>query len=64
MLIINVKDSDSIDKALKQYKKKVQQTRLINEIRGRKAFIKPSVKRRTEILKAAYRTKKKREMEG
>ena len=58
MLIIEVKDTENIDRALKRYKRKVQNTRLIKEIRRRREFVKPSVKRRNEILKAEYRNKK------
>ena len=58
MLIIEVKDTESIDRALKRYKRKVQNVRLIQELRRRKEFVKPSVQRRNQILKAVYRTKK------
>ena len=61
MLIIEVKESESIDRALKRYKRKVQNVRLIQELRRRKEFVKPSVSRRNEILKAVYRTKKQTE---
>jgi small subunit ribosomal protein S21 len=54
MLIIEVKDSESIDRALKNYKRKVQRTKLIKEVRQRKHFVKPSIGRREEILKATY----------
>ena len=56
MLIIDVKDS--IEKALKQYKRKVKQTGILKEVRQRKQYEKPSVKRRTEVLKAVYKQKK------
>jgi len=55
MLIINVKSDESIDRALKRYKRKFKQTRLLKEIRRRKHFVKPSVERRNEVLNAAYR---------
>lgn len=55
MLIIDVKDSESLDKALKQYKKKFEKAGILKELRNRQAFTKPSVERRTEILKAEYR---------
>ena len=55
MLIINVKSDESIDRALKRYKRKFKQTRLLKEIRRRKRFIKPSVERRNEVLNATYR---------
>ena len=58
MLIIEVKDSENIDKALKRYKRKFQSTRLMRELRSRKEFVKPSVERRKEILKAKYKSKK------
>lgn len=55
MLIIDTGDSDSIDKALKKYKKKFEKAGLLKELRGRQHFVKPSIKRRTEILRAAYK---------
>lgn len=58
MLIINVKDDESIDRALKRYKKKFQSVGLIKELRRRKHFTKPSVVRRNEVLSAAYRQQK------
>ncbi len=57
MLIINVKDEESIERALKRYKRKFQRTGLLKEIRRRKNFTKPSVRRRNEILNAEYRQK-------
>jgi len=57
MLIINVKSEESIDRALKRYKRKFKQTRTLKELRRRKHFVKPSVQRRNEILNAEYREK-------
>ncbi|MGA0257905.1 MAG: 30S ribosomal protein S21 [Saprospiraceae bacterium] len=57
MLIINVKSDESIDRALKRYKRKFKKTRVLKELRNRKNFTKPSVKRRNEILNAEYRQK-------
>jgi small subunit ribosomal protein S21 len=57
MLIISIKEEESIDRALKRYKRKVQSTKLIKELRNRKHFQKPSVMRRHEILNATYREK-------
>ena len=54
MLIIDVKDSESIDKALKKYKKKFEKARILKELRSRKHFTKPSIKRRAVVLKAVY----------
>lgn len=55
MLILDAKDCENIDKALKKYKKKFEKSRTLNQLRTRQAFIKPSITRRKEILKAAYR---------
>jgi len=55
MLIINVKEEESIDRALKRYKRKFQSTGLLKEVRRRKNFTKPSVERRNMILNAVYR---------
>ena len=57
MLIINIKENESIDKALKRFKKKFEKTGVLKELRARTAFEKPSVTRRTQVLKAAYRQK-------
>jgi len=55
MLIIDSKDCENIDKALKKYKKKYEKTNVMKQLRGRKEFIKPSVSRRQEIIRAAYK---------
>jgi small subunit ribosomal protein S21 len=58
MIIINVKDGEPIDKALRRYKRKHRDIGVIKEVRKRKHFTKPSVKRRNEVLKARYRMEK------
>jgi small subunit ribosomal protein S21 len=55
MLIINVKEEESIDRALKRYKRKHQATGVIKELRKRKNFEKPSVEKRNEVLNAEYK---------
>ena len=60
MLIIDSKDCENIDKALKKYKKKFEKSRVLLQLRERQAFIKPSIRRRTEMLKAVY----KQQLEG
>ena len=54
MLIINVKENESIDRALKRFKKKFEKTGVLRELRSRTAFTKPSIARREEVLKAKY----------
>ena len=58
MLIIEVKSSEGIERALRRYRRKHRDTKLRNELRERKQFTKPSVKRRHEVLKAIYKQKK------
>ena len=55
MIIVNVKENESIDKALKRFKKKFEKTGVLKELRSRTAYEKPSVRRRNEIIRAAYR---------
>jgi len=56
MLIIEVKDG--IDKALKRYKRKFESTKILKQLRERKEFTKPSIKKRNEIKKAIHVKKK------
>ena len=61
MLIIPVKEGDSIERALKKYKKKFEKVGTVKELRARQYFEKPSVARREEVLKAAYKQKMQEE---
>ena len=58
MLIIDVKENDTIDRALKKYKRKFEKSGTLKELRRRKAFTKPSIERRTVVLKAVYKEEK------
>ena len=62
MLIIDARESDSLDKALKKYKRKFERAQVLRELRARKAYTKPSVARRTQKLKAEYRDQITREI--
>lgn len=55
MIIINVKEGESLDKALKRFKKKFQKIGVLSELRARQAFEKKSVTRRTQVKKAIYK---------
>jgi small subunit ribosomal protein S21 len=54
MIIVPVKEGESIDKALKKLKRKFEKTGVVKELRERQKFTKPSVVRREERLKAIY----------
>ncbi len=62
MLIIEVKDTEQLSNALKRLRRKVRDTKLIQELRRRKHFTKPSITRRTEMLKAEYIERKNASM--
>jgi small subunit ribosomal protein S21 len=55
MLIIDSKECENIDKALRKYKKKYEKSRILNQLRARQSFTKPSVVKRARVLKAIYR---------
>lgn len=54
MIIIPVKEGESIDRALKRYKRKYEKTGVVKELRNRQKFTKPSVVKRDRLLKAIY----------
>ncbi|ADY52823.1 ribosomal protein S21 [Pseudopedobacter saltans DSM 12145] len=55
MIIINIKEGESIDRALKRFKKKFEKTGVLRELRNRQAFEKRSVARRTQRKNAIYK---------
>ena len=54
MIIVPIKEGENIERALKKFKRKFEKTRIVRELRGRKTFVKPSVKRREQKNKAIY----------
>ena len=54
MIIVPVKEGESIDKSLKKLKRKFEKTGIVKELRERQKFTKPSVIRRHQMLKAIY----------
>ena len=63
MLRVIVNEGDKIDRALKQFKRKVNNTKLIQQLRDRKEFEKPSVTARKERLRAEYIQRLRNEQE-
>jgi small subunit ribosomal protein S21 len=57
MIVINVKESESLDKALKKFKKKFEKTGVIKELRSRQSFEKPCITKRQQKIRAAYKQK-------
>ena len=58
MIIIDVTKFSSIEQALKVYKNNTKKIGTVRELRDRQEFVKPSVKRREEVMKAVYLQKK------
>ena len=50
MIIVPLKEGENIERALKRFKK----TGAIRELRARKNFVKPSVRKREQLQKAIY----------
>lgn len=63
MLVISVKEGEAIERALKRYKRKFDRTGTMRQLRSRQQFIKPSVSRRKEVIKAAYIQSKRQDEE-
>ena len=54
MLKIIINEGENIERALKRYKRKHRNIKVMQNLRENQFFTKPSVKRRREIQKAAY----------
>ena len=54
MIIIPVKEGESIDRALKRFKRKFDKVGVLRELRSRKNFTKNSTRRREELMKAKF----------
>lgn len=54
MIIVQVKDGENIERALRRFKRKYERTGTVKELRRRQAFVKPSVSKRKQMQRAAY----------
>jgi small subunit ribosomal protein S21 len=52
---IILQENESIDKALKRFKKKYERSGVLKEFKKRTFFVKPSIEKRMERLKAQRR---------
>ncbi|MBC6611870.1 30S ribosomal protein S21 [Hymenobacter aerilatus] len=55
MIIVQIKENESVDRALKRFKKKFERTGVLKELRRRTFFQKPSVTNRKQKEKAIYK---------
>ncbi len=64
MIIVPLKENETIEKALKKFKKKFEKTGVIRELRSRQAYEKKSVTKRTTLKKAIYRNMMQKKESG
>jgi small subunit ribosomal protein S21 len=64
MIFVNVTENESLDRALKKFKKKFEKTGVVKEMRERKEFTKPCVKNRFKRIRAAYKLHLQQEAQG
>lgn len=60
MVGVEVRDNESIDRAINRFKKLVTRSRILNEFKDRQSYTKPSEERR-EALKKSIRDQRRRE---
>ncbi|MDR2041355.1 MAG: 30S ribosomal protein S21 [Tannerella sp.] len=52
MIVVPLKEGESIERALKKFKRKFEKTGVVRELRSRQAFTKPSVAKRKQRIHA------------
>ncbi|KAA0211883.1 MAG: 30S ribosomal protein S21 [Ignavibacteriaceae bacterium] len=58
MIKVLVQDNESVDKALKRFKKKYEKAGILKEFRRRQFFVKPSVERKMMREKAIRKARR------
>ena len=58
MVGITLHENENIDKALKRFKKKYERSGILKEFKKRAYFVKPSIEKRMERIKAKRRAHK------
>jgi len=60
LAVVNVQEGETLESALRRFKRKVQQEDIIKEIKKHSFYLKPGEKRRTKEALARKRNRKKR----
>ena len=63
MLGVEVKDNESVERAINRFKKMITRSRILNEYKDRQQFTKPSIKKR-EAMKKAVREQRHRQRDN
>ncbi|GBD92169.1 30S ribosomal protein S21 [bacterium BMS3Abin04] len=58
MIGINISENENIDRALKRFKKKYERSGILKEYKKRTFYLKPSIEKRMERIKAKRRAYK------
>lgn len=58
MTKVTVREGEHVERALKRFKRKVEQAGILKEVKKRKNYLKPSVKARIKSRAAASRARK------
>ena len=59
MIEVTLSDSDKIEYALKAFRRKVQRSGILKELRARRHYLKPSMARKLKTAAALRRKRKK-----
>jgi small subunit ribosomal protein S21 len=59
---ITVQENENIDKALKRFKKKYERSGVLKEYKKRTFFVKPSIEKRMDLIKAKRRASREQAM--
>ena len=54
MIVVQLKEGENIERALKKFKRRYERTGVVKELRSRQAFTKPSVQKRKQKQHAVY----------
>lgn len=63
MLIIEIKEGENIERALKRYKRKYRNVKVLQDIKEKKHFVKKSTRKRELVQKAKYKQQYLRDKE-
>jgi len=59
LIKVIIKEGEPLEKALKKFKRRVEQAAILKEIKKREVFLKPSVKKKLKSRAASSRNKKR-----
>ncbi|KAF0151582.1 MAG: 30S ribosomal protein S21 [Ignavibacteria bacterium] len=62
MVGITIGENENIDKALKRFKKKYERSGILKEYKKRTFFVKPSIEKRMDEIKAKRRASREQAM--